>query len=109
MTAVNCGAQDPERVKAWGGRRIAVPLVLAAIGQAASPAGPTSGIHQLDRVEHPVRWLDLLRLLRRSRGRARLVHRCSPGATDGDPPAAQCKLGAAPAPRPPAPALALVR
>ena len=30
-----CAAEDPERVKGWGGRAIAVRLVLLALGQAA--------------------------------------------------------------------------
>ena len=39
MTAVACAAGDPERVRGWGGRAIAVRLVLAAIGQAAMVSG----------------------------------------------------------------------
>ena len=39
VTAVACAAEDPERVKAWGGYAIAVRLVLAALGQAAMVSG----------------------------------------------------------------------
>ena len=39
MTAVDCAARDPERVKGWGGRAIAVRLVLLALGQAAMVSG----------------------------------------------------------------------
>ena len=35
LTAILCAAEDPERVKGWGGRAIAVRLVLLALGQAA--------------------------------------------------------------------------
>ncbi len=42
MTAVDCAAQDPERVKGWGGRAIAVRLVLAAIGQAGMVCGSST-------------------------------------------------------------------
>jgi len=35
MTAILCAAEDPERVKGWGRRAIAVRLVLLALGQAA--------------------------------------------------------------------------
>ena len=42
MTAVDCAVQDPERVKGWGGRAIAVRLVLAAIGQAAMVSGSST-------------------------------------------------------------------
>jgi DNA-binding transcriptional ArsR family regulator len=35
MTATLCAAEDPERAKGWGGRAIAVRLVLLALGQAA--------------------------------------------------------------------------
>ena len=41
MTAVDCAAGDPDRVRGWGGRAIAVRLVLAAIGQAAMVSGST--------------------------------------------------------------------
>ncbi len=39
MTATLCAAEDPERVKGWGGRAIAVRLVLLALGQAAMVSG----------------------------------------------------------------------
>jgi len=39
LTAVDCAVQDPGRVKGWGGRSIAVRLVLAALGQAAMVSG----------------------------------------------------------------------
>ena len=39
MTAIDCAVEDPERVKGWGGRGIAVRLVLAALGQAAMVSG----------------------------------------------------------------------
>ena len=39
MTAVDCAVQDLERVESWGGRAIAVRLVLAALGQAAMVSG----------------------------------------------------------------------
>lgn len=39
MTAVDCAAGDPERVRGWGGYGIAVRLVLAALGQAAMVSG----------------------------------------------------------------------
>ncbi|MGH3225425.1 MAG: hypothetical protein ACRDPY_43210 [Streptosporangiaceae bacterium] len=39
MTATDCAAGDPERVKGWGARAIAVRLVLAALGQAAMVSG----------------------------------------------------------------------
>ena len=42
MTATLCAAEDPERVKSWGRRAIAVRLVLAAIGQAAMAAGSST-------------------------------------------------------------------
>jgi hypothetical protein len=42
MTAVDCAAGDPERVKGWGGRAIAVRLVLLALGQAAMVSGSTT-------------------------------------------------------------------
>ena len=35
MTAVTCALEDPERVRHWGARAIAVRLVLLALGQAA--------------------------------------------------------------------------
>ena len=39
LTAILCAAEDPERVKGWGGRSIAVRLVLLALGQAAMVSG----------------------------------------------------------------------
>ena len=42
MTAVDCAVLDPERVKGWGGRAIAVRLVLAAIGQAGMVCGSST-------------------------------------------------------------------
>jgi len=39
MTAVLCAAEDPERVKGWGRRAVAVRLVLLALGQAAMVSG----------------------------------------------------------------------
>jgi hypothetical protein len=39
LTAADCAVQDPGRVKDWGGRAIAVRLVLAALGQAAMVSG----------------------------------------------------------------------
>jgi len=39
LTAVLCAAEDPERVKGWGGRAIAARLVLLALGQAAMVSG----------------------------------------------------------------------
>ena len=39
MTAVDCAVQDPERVKRWGRRAVAVRLVLLALGQAAMVSG----------------------------------------------------------------------
>ena len=39
LTAVLCAAEDPERVKGWGRRAIAVRLVLLALGQAAMVSG----------------------------------------------------------------------
>ena len=39
MTAVACALEDPERVRRWGGRAIAVRLVLLALGQAAMVSG----------------------------------------------------------------------
>ena len=39
MTAILCAAEDPERVKGWGGRAIAVRLVLLALAQAAMVSG----------------------------------------------------------------------
>ena len=42
MTATLCAAEDPERVKEWGGRAIAVRLVLLALGQAAMVSGSST-------------------------------------------------------------------
>ena len=42
MTAILCAAEDPERVKGWGGRAIAVRLVLLALGQAAIVSGSST-------------------------------------------------------------------
>jgi DNA-binding transcriptional ArsR family regulator len=39
MTAIGCALEDPERVRGWGGRVIAVRLVLLALGQAAMVSG----------------------------------------------------------------------
>ena len=39
MTAILCAAEDPGRVRGWGGRAIAVRLVLLALGQAAMVSG----------------------------------------------------------------------
>ena len=39
LTAILCAAEDPERVKGWGRRAIAVRLVLLALGQAAMVSG----------------------------------------------------------------------
>jgi hypothetical protein len=39
MTAVDCAVGDPARVRGWGGRAIAVRLVLLALGQAALVSG----------------------------------------------------------------------
>ena len=42
MTATLCAAEDPERVKGWGRRAIAVRLVLLALGQAAMVSGSST-------------------------------------------------------------------
>ena len=42
LTAILCAAEDPERVKGWGRRAIAVRLVLLALGQAAIVAGSST-------------------------------------------------------------------
>jgi len=42
MTAVTCALEDPERVKGWGGRVIAVRLVLLALAQAAMVSGSST-------------------------------------------------------------------
>ena len=42
MTAILCAAEDPERVKGWGRRAVAVRLVLLALGQAAMVSGSST-------------------------------------------------------------------
>ena len=42
MTATLCAAEDPERVRSWGRRAIAVRLVLLALGQAAMVSGSST-------------------------------------------------------------------
>ena len=42
MTAILCAAGNPERVRGWGGRVIAVRLVLLALGQAAMVSGSST-------------------------------------------------------------------
>jgi hypothetical protein len=42
LTAILCAAEDPERVKSWGRRAIAVRLVLLALGQAAMVSGSST-------------------------------------------------------------------
>ncbi len=42
MTAILCAAEDPERVRGWGRRAIAVRLVLLALGQAAMVSGSST-------------------------------------------------------------------
>jgi DNA-binding transcriptional ArsR family regulator len=42
VTATACAIGDPERVKGWGGRAIAVRLVLLALAQAAMVAGSST-------------------------------------------------------------------
>ena len=42
LTAILCAAEDPERVKGWGRRAIAVRLVLLALGQAAMVSGSST-------------------------------------------------------------------
>ena len=42
ITAVDCAIEDLERVKRWGGRAIAVRLVLLALGQAAMISGSST-------------------------------------------------------------------
>ena len=39
VTGTDCAAGDPERVRRWGRRAIAVRQLLAAIGQAAMVSG----------------------------------------------------------------------
>ena len=45
MTAVDCAIRDPQRVKGWGGRAIAVRLVLLALAQAAMVSGSSVTEH----------------------------------------------------------------
>jgi hypothetical protein len=42
LTVILCAAEDPERVRNWGGRVIAVRLVLLALGQAAMVSGSST-------------------------------------------------------------------
>ena len=42
LTAILCAAEDPERVRGWGRRAIAVRLVLLALGQAAMVSGSST-------------------------------------------------------------------
>jgi hypothetical protein len=42
MTMILCAAEDPERVKGWGRRAVAVRLVLLALGQAAMVSGSST-------------------------------------------------------------------
>ncbi|MGH3232973.1 MAG: hypothetical protein ACRDOH_06885, partial [Streptosporangiaceae bacterium] len=42
MTAVACATEDPERVRGWAGRAVAVRLVLLALGQAAMVSGSST-------------------------------------------------------------------
>ena len=42
LTAILCAAEDPERVKGWGRRAVAVRLVLLALGQAAMVSGSST-------------------------------------------------------------------
>ena len=42
LTAILCAAEDPERVRNWGRRAIAVRLVLLALGQAAMVSGSST-------------------------------------------------------------------
>ena len=42
MTAILCAAEDPERVRGWGRRAVAVRLVLLALGQAAMVSGSST-------------------------------------------------------------------
>ena len=48
MTAILCAAEDPERVRGWGRRAVAVRLVLLALG----PGGDGLRLEH-DRVRHP--------------------------------------------------------
>jgi hypothetical protein len=42
LTAILCAAEDPERVRNWGRRAVAVRLVLLALGQAAMVSGSST-------------------------------------------------------------------
>lgn len=42
LTVILCAAEDPERVKGWGRRAVAVRLVLLALGQAAMVSGSST-------------------------------------------------------------------
>jgi DNA-binding transcriptional ArsR family regulator len=42
LTAILCAAEDPERVRGWGRRAVAVRLVLLALGQAAMVSGSST-------------------------------------------------------------------
>ena len=42
LTAILCAAEDPERVRGWGHRAVAVRLVLLALGQAAMVSGSST-------------------------------------------------------------------
>jgi hypothetical protein len=42
LTAILCALEDPERVRGWGRRAIAVRLVLLALGQAAAVSGSST-------------------------------------------------------------------
>ena len=42
MTAILCAAEDPERIRSWGRRAVAVRLVLLALGQAAMVSGSST-------------------------------------------------------------------
>ena len=42
MTAILCAAEDPERVKGWGRRAVAVRLVLLAVAQACMVSGSST-------------------------------------------------------------------
>ncbi len=42
MTAILCAIEDPDRVKGWGRRAVAVRLVLLALGQAAMVSGSST-------------------------------------------------------------------
>ena len=43
LTAILCAAEDPEWVRSWGRRAVAVRLVLLALGQAAMVSGSSTG------------------------------------------------------------------